>query len=92
MEGRDRSTTPTPLLLRSTTPSHDSQQTEDEHGEGQGPLSPSPWSPDFPYDAERRERTDALERVEEHFPADQQSRVDAAFRGDTRPAREGSTP
>lgn len=88
---RGRSTTPTPYIPQSYTPSHHSQQTEEEHGEGQGPLSPNPWSTNFPYDAQHRERTKAIEVADEHFLADQQPRAGQAFRKDVRSAGDGPT-
>lgn len=74
---RGRSITPTPYHFhpQSHTPSHHSQETEEEHGEGQGPLSPNPWSSSFPYNAEQRQRTEAIAGVEQHFPVRQQQPV-----------------
>ncbi|KAF1971416.1 hypothetical protein BU23DRAFT_569917 [Bimuria novae-zelandiae CBS 107.79] len=74
---RGRSRTPTqhhtPYIPQSYTPSHHSLGTEEDHGEGQAPMSPNPWSPDQPYNADQRHRTEALANIDEHFPADQQS-------------------
>ncbi|KAL5395479.1 hypothetical protein PMIN06_004200 [Paraphaeosphaeria minitans] len=77
---RGRSTTPTPYSPQSYTPSHHSQQTEEEHGEGRGPLSSNPWSANFPYNAQQRERTEAIDDVDIHFPVDQQPRAEHAYR------------
>ncbi|KAL5379052.1 hypothetical protein DPSP01_008687 [Paraphaeosphaeria sporulosa] len=86
---RGRSATPTPYFPQSYTPSHHSQQTEEEHGEGRGPLSPNPWSSNFLYNAQQRERTEAIEDVDVHFPADQQPRAEQAYREDVRSAGKG---
>ncbi|KAF2441267.1 hypothetical protein P171DRAFT_434943 [Karstenula rhodostoma CBS 690.94] len=91
LDDRGRSTTPTPYFSQSHTPSHHSQQTEEEHGEGRVPLSPDPWSSNFPYNAQQRERAEAIEGADTHFPAGQQPRAEQAYRKDVRSAREGST-
>lgn len=69
---RARSTTPTPYIPQSNTPSHHSLGTEEDHGEGQGPLSPNPWSSSFRYDPDRPDRNEVIAVVDGHFPVGRQ--------------------
>ncbi|KAJ4344498.1 uncharacterized protein N0V89_012241 [Didymosphaeria variabile] len=90
LDGRGRSATPMPYFPQSYTPSHHSQQTQEEHREGQGPLSPNPWSSNFLYNLDQQERTKALEGADAHFPVNKQPRAERAYREDARSAKEDS--